>query len=107
MLIRVPERRAVSYRPSLKTAMAAGACTRICMNGRIVRVNSTVLIRITIDSAARSSAGVDIYLQYVEVNQAWRNLIFIEYTIVKLAEQDWEKWNKLNSQIKNLSFTYW
>jgi len=70
-LYEYPERAALfRYRPSLKTAMAAGACTRICMNGRIVRANSTVLIRITIDSAARSSAGVDIYLQYVEANQA-------------------------------------
>jgi len=60
---------AVSYWPSLKTAMAAGACTRICMNECITRANSTVLIKITIDSVARSS-GVDIYLQYVEANQA-------------------------------------
>lgn len=42
-------------RPPLKTAMTAGACARICMNERIVRAYSTVLIRITIDPCSARS----------------------------------------------------
>jgi len=83
---------AVSYRPSLKTAMAAGACTRICMNECIVRANSTVLIKITIDRCIARSSGVDIYLQYVKANQAWHDSIFIKYYNETKLEQVWRNW---------------
>lgn len=75
---------AISYRPPLKTAIAADACARICMNERIVRANSTVLIRITIDSALPAAPPESISACNISENSAAR-----EYQMLTtLDEQD-------------------